>query len=344
VNVLVRLGGSLPDVLIDQNLLLILTNCTEASYNFDLNYFEQNIAHPMKEFYMQNSLFSNPPDKWKSNNKNIKLIKGDWEDSIETIEHVLSTIQSMEATSTKAFEEMQRNRNMIKSQITSLTMDVQNLNEMQEQLKAAQKGLKDTEEDRKKYENFKKKEKMQTISLVDAEYHSTLCMQHIKENKICHDQCGLEYTQTAGHQTLTGCACMGGGTICTVCGCDPSSHFHDKKKLGTSEVEFENILHDVKAKYEYMTATMGGLQGKVDQYTKDLDVIQTAVQDKHKQIRKLCKTLKSICSRFNFVAELKSVIDLMNTSKSSIRSSEGLQQLDKSIKAIKVMADDFSKK
>ncbi len=305
---------------------------------------------------MQNSLFSTDPATWKSDSKKKKSIQRDWEDSMEVIQDFLKTIASLKATSTEAFKKMQENRNQIKSQITSLTLDVQNLNQLQEKLEAAQKGLKDTEEDRKKYENYKKKEKVKQVALVAAEFHSTLCMQHIKDNMICHENCGLEYTggqvsaynnntkvHKAGHSSLSGCACMNGTSTCHVCSCGITTHFHDKKKLEQTDVEVENILHDVKAQYEQMTAAMGGLQGKVDQYSKDLNIVKTAVQDKHKQIRNLCVALKRICSRFNFVAELKSVIGIMQQSRSSVRSMDALKQLDDSIKAIEKMADDFSK-
>jgi len=211
-------------------------------------------------------------------------------------------------------------------------------------LESAQKGLKDTEEDRKKYENYKKKEKVKQMNLVPAEYHSTFCMKHINDNTICHEHCGVEYTGgQVGHTALSGCSCMGGGPQCKICGCDVTSHFHDKKKLEQTETEVESILHDVKAQYENMTNAMDGLQNKVNQYAKDLDVVKTAVQDKHRQIREFCVELKKICSRFNFVSELKCVIDVMKQSRVTVRSSDALKQLDDSIKAIQKMADDFSK-
>jgi len=296
-------------------------------------------------FYMQNSLFSNDPAKWKANPKIEKRMELDFQESVQTCDEILKTISTMEATSTAAFKDMQDKRNQIKSQISSIVLEVQSLNNVQEKLESAKKGLSDTEEDRKKYSNFKTTQQVSTTTLEPATRHSTFCMQHVAENIVCHDGCGLEYVSQKGASTLSGCSCMN-NNICTVCpgrACGVSNHFHDKKTLVKKEVEVEQILHDVKAQYEHLSTAMNDLQKNVDQWTRDLAMLKAAVKDKLEQIKTLCAALKKICSRFNFVAELKSVLDLMSLSRSKVRSSDALLQLDESIKAIQQLANDFNK-
>jgi len=291
---------------------------------------------------MQNSIFSCNPAIWKNKPKIERRVQEDFEDSMEALKKVMTTIDSMQATSTAAFKAMQDKRNQIKSKIASIVLDIQHLNELQEKIEAAKKGLTDTEEDRKKYANWKSKTTVPKTQLVPSETHSTFCMNCVGKNIVCHDKCGLEYTQGQGAPTLSKCTCMSGGSSCTVCKCSVSSHFHDKKQIKQENVEVENILNDVKAQYDALTNAMDGLTLNVTQWSNDLSLLKKAVEDKHNEIQNLCVALKKICSRFNFAAELKSIIDLVKLSRAKVRSSGALKQLDDSIKAIEHLADQFS--
>jgi len=218
------------------------------------------------------------------------------------------------------------------------------LNKVQEKLEAAKTGLQNTAEDQKKYKSFKTTETVTKMEFEDTDKHSTFCQLHSSDNIVCHENCGVEFSGL-GDTKLSECACMSKTLpkLCTKCGCGVVTHFHGKKKLVEKKVVVEKILHDVKAQFEHLSGALKDLKKDVDQWEQDLNMLQISLKDKHKQIRDLCESLKKICSRFNFVAELKTIIDMMKLTRSKVRSTHALKELDDSIKAIHILADNLNK-
>lgn len=51
MNTLARLAGNLPDAVIQQNLLLVLTKTDETGASFDIDYFAQKVHKPHVSFF-----------------------------------------------------------------------------------------------------------------------------------------------------------------------------------------------------------------------------------------------------------------------------------------------------
>lgn len=71
-NTLVRMKGSMPDVIL-HNLLVVLTNCSEGSCNFEMKSLKPWVIPKEHIFYMDNSALSKDPRKW-----NAKVKKGEY--------------------------------------------------------------------------------------------------------------------------------------------------------------------------------------------------------------------------------------------------------------------------
>jgi hypothetical protein len=69
-----QINGIIPDV-VTENVLLVLTNCSKATKNFDKKVLGAEIPDG-RTFYVDNSIFSNDPKTYKpedinTHNKNI---------------------------------------------------------------------------------------------------------------------------------------------------------------------------------------------------------------------------------------------------------------------------------
>ncbi|OMJ90288.1 hypothetical protein SteCoe_7402 [Stentor coeruleus] len=75
----------------------------------------------------------------------------------------------------------------------------------------------------------------------EVKYHSTMCVRH---EKICHQDCALNFTNCAGSNYFENCACMNVEKICCKCGCTSAYHYHDFKILVEEKTELKKILSE----------------------------------------------------------------------------------------------------
>ena len=172
---------------------------------------------------MDNQAFCTDPRVWKDDEDERHTVQFHWDKSIRTIDSLLKTVTELSSTSTQAFENMKNFRDKIKSEIARVTQDIANIQQLQDSLDAAQKALQKTGDQKKSFANYTKTETIKLKEIKnDASYHSTVCTIHLtKGNIICHDHCGLEFTQSSGNNYFGGCYCMGPDKKCRHCGCGP---------------------------------------------------------------------------------------------------------------------------
>ncbi|CAG8730156.1 12016_t:CDS:2 [Rhizophagus irregularis] len=106
MNTIIRLRNSLPDEIVYNNLLLILTKCTKSSACFSEDAFANEIAKPKQIFYMDNQVFCTDPQIWLNDEDEYSIVQHQWNKSFKTFDNLLKMITEMNATSTKAFTEM----------------------------------------------------------------------------------------------------------------------------------------------------------------------------------------------------------------------------------------------
>src|SRR6266498_5528945 len=163
---------------------------------------------------MDNQAFCTYPQVWKDDEEERPTIQYHWDKSVRTIDNLLMSITELSSTSTQAFEKMRTFRDKIKSEITKVTQDIANIQKVQDSLDAAQKALKKTGDQKSSFSNYTKTETIKLKKIVNADYHSTVCTYHLKQNIICHDGCGLEFTNSFGTDHFVACSCMGSNKLC----------------------------------------------------------------------------------------------------------------------------------
>ncbi|RIA98782.1 hypothetical protein C1645_731353 [Glomus cerebriforme] len=343
-NTLVRLSNNLPDVLVDHNLLLILTKCAKSSACFSEDAFEKEIAKPKKVFYMDNQAFCNDPQIWKDDEDEYHTVQFHWDKSIKTINELLMAVTQLSSTSTQAFEKMKTYRNSIKSEIVKVTQDIANIQKVQDSLDAAQKALQQTGDKKNSFANYTTTETITLKSIVKAERHSTVCMLHFKSDVICHDGCGLEFNNSSGTDHFRYCSCMGSNGLCTKCGCGPSSHYHDNVKMGVKTQTISKVLEDLKAQFESANQQYQKYSSDKNTYQSSLSNLQATADAKYGLIHKLCFDLSKICSRFNFVDELHANIESMRQDARILQNNNLRNNAEKEIQRLEKLVNDLSSK
>lgn len=172
---------------------------------------------------MDNQSFCNDPNKWAEDEDAYDEMQWKWNQSLRTIDKLLTQIANMANITTQSFTNMKELRNELKAQLAIICQDIANIQKVQNSLDGAQKALKTSDDQKKQFSNYTKNETLTLNKIVAANYHSTVCTTHMPQNIICHQGCGLEFREQLGANHFSGCWCMNRGRIVTyrICGCGP---------------------------------------------------------------------------------------------------------------------------
>ncbi|GBB99715.1 hypothetical protein RclHR1_03600011 [Rhizophagus clarus] len=341
-NTLTRLANNLPDEIISNNLLLILTKCTKASASFSEDAFAKEIARPKQIFYMDNQVFCADPQIWLNDEDEYSTVKHQWDKSYKTFDNLVKIITEMSATSTKAFTTMKELRDKIKSEIVTISQTTTNIQKIQDKLEAAYMALKKTGIQRDSFANYTTTETITVQKPVQLDTKNTLCTTHMREGIICHENCRLEFTHESGTNNFIHCRCMGTDGKCSVCGCEPTSHYHDNTKMVTETKTIEKVLEDMKAQYDEADKNHKKISNYTNDFEKNFADLQAKVDANYDKIHQLCTELSKICSRFNFVDELHANIENMRMDARTIQNSDLRKKAELNIKKLETFINGLS--
>ncbi|CAG8789804.1 10457_t:CDS:2, partial [Dentiscutata erythropus] len=240
----------------------------------------------------------------------------------------------MSATSTQAFETMRQYRNKIKSEIVKVTQDIANIQQIQDRLEVAQKALQKTDDQKKAFSNYTTSETITLRKIVNADFHSTVCTLHLKDNLICHENCELEMESASGNDHFAACSYMGCGR-CLVCDCGAKS-----VKLIYETQTLNKVLEDMKELYDRANEQHQQYSDDANNFQSTLANLQTTANAKYEEIHKLCKELSKICSRFNFVDELNANLESMRQDAKAIRNTNLRKNAEAEIARLEKLANN----
>jgi hypothetical protein len=171
---------------------------------------------------MDNLAFCSDPNTWQENEDAYDELEFKWKQSHKTFDKLLKQVTGMSNTSTEAFKTMKELRDKLKSDIATISQDITNIQKVQDCLNAAQIALEKTGDKKNSFANFTQSETITLDKIVPADYYSTVCTTHLLQDIVCHDDCGLEFTeQTGDTEVFSSCACMSDDGSCTECDCGP---------------------------------------------------------------------------------------------------------------------------
>ncbi|CAB4382296.1 unnamed protein product [Rhizophagus irregularis] len=341
-NTLTRLANNLPDEIVSNNLLLILTKCTKSSASFSEDVFAKEIAKPKKIFYMDNQIFCADPQIWLNDEDEYSTVKHQWDKSFKTFSNLLKIITEMNATSTEAFTTMRELRNKIKSEIVTISQTTTNIQQVQDKLEAAYKALRKTGDQKNSFANYTTTEEITIKKPIQKDTKDTLCTTHMRDGTICHENCQLEVNFESGSSHFIRCSCMGQDGKCRICGCEPSSHYHDNTEMVTETKTIEKVLEDIKAQYDMADKTHKKISNYAHQFQETFANLQDQANANYDRIFQLCTDLSKICSRFNFVNELHANIENMRMDARNIQSIDLRKNAESDIRKLETFINGLS--
>jgi hypothetical protein len=336
-NVLVRLRGTLPDVVL-QNILVVFTNCTATTRSFDPKSIETNFAK-VEYIHVQLSAFSNHPSTWNDEGAR-ECLELDWNYSTKQVQRLFGLIARTSKVDTAVFTDMKNLRFKIKAQLHDSRLKFQELQTILDSLVAAEIAVRQYGKDADAFKNFTQDETITVTKLVDAPFHSTICSNC---NQVCHENCGLNEVSTTGTNHFLSCAAMSGDN-CTRCTqrCHHSSHYHAKKKMVTEDQTMERILHDIKAKYDMALSGKQGATKQVDTFQSARQQIQQEIDNEKQMLLQYCHQLHAICSGFNLVDELSILVMQLEHDARLLQSVDARKAAETYINSLKDVCNKLS--
>ncbi|CAF2505528.1 unnamed protein product [Rotaria sp. Silwood2] len=327
-NVIARLRGNLPDVVMD-NVIVVLTNAKRHEANFNISSLQlHGTVYP---YYMQNSAFSQDSNTWDQ--AALDALQFDWDASMDELKRMIETIDTFKIKSVTAFKDMKDIRNAIKALMHEARLEVSHIQKMQDELAAFEHALKQYKTDEVTYKDYTRERVVETKELVDTKYHSTVCR---KCDHVCHDKCGLHETTTHGNRIFQRCWAMSSEGQCFICPghCLYTEHYHARKTMKVKQQKLQDVLHDIKAKYDLATRNKADFQSRITTTQDAKNMLQRALKQKLEEIKHKCAELRRICSGFNLAQELHALIDQLKAEAVMLRNIEAKQQAEEFIRSL----------
>lgn len=334
-----KLDAVLPDD-IRNNFLLVYSN---AETQFDC--LAQSSVSELKlnipdeyTFYMDNSAFSK--DYIRVSVANKQHMRKQWDASMNTIGNIAETISQMSAVNTDSFREVMKQRDRVKTILHGVKLNIKNLQNVQLQLDEAEEQSKLASAGASQFSNFTSRRSVTQTQQVDTPFHNTICSDC---SHVCHRNCGLSEITSKGSNQFLNCAAFS-GSCCSVCPgkCSYSSHYHARKIITTTTTYVDDILNDVKQKYDAAVKAQRGAAIDFSNATNARAGIDLAIKAEVTKLHQSCAEIMARCSGFNLVSELHLSIEQLERDMSKLKSFSAVNDARKHIDLMKKIAEDLS--
>ncbi|OWA53990.1 hypothetical protein BV898_18413 [Hypsibius exemplaris] len=323
-NAISRLRGFLPNI-VRKNMMIVLTNCTRLTCNYDLAQLKPWEFKPEHVFHMQNSALCRGLDDGPLDER--ELIK-DWQTSISELKRLLTAIGTLDAVSTASFGAIEQSLAKIKADLRSVLMDISSLQTVQSMFEQHITESPNAAGDALLFADYKSSKVITCYELQDADTYSTFCNVHL--DITCHANCKVVWP---GARAVGFCSQLRFGT-CFKCHCGHKQHYLAKKKLVKKEQTLAEILQVMlERQNSASTKTVSNVMYDVKLGTAQADVslVKSLLQNKLQLVKDRCLEIQKLCSEFNFAVELAAVVDAMKHHAKAIKSDTVREEAEEMI-------------
>ena len=123
---------------------------------------------------------------------------------------------------------------------------------------------------------------------------------------------------------------------CYICPshCLYTDHYHARKTMRVKQQKLQDVLHDIKAKYDLATKNRADFQSRIMTTQDAKKMLERALKQKLEEIKHKCAELRRICSGFNLAQELHALIDQLKAEATMLRNIEAKQQAEEFIRSL----------
>nr|XP_029710194.1 uncharacterized protein LOC115256086 [Aedes albopictus]XP_029710195.1 uncharacterized protein LOC115256086 [Aedes albopictus] len=339
-NTLCLLRSSIPDVF-QQNLVVVLTNCSAATVNFDLAHLEPWTIAGTNVFHMNNCAFSRPVSQWINNERMKKAMEHEWQCSMETIEELTQNLKQLGGKATEAFKQMRLKKNLIKSQLHGIFLEVKKIQDLQNELDFMKTTQQNISADIEKYSDYKRTRQVEYTELERSIFVRKFCVVCLTPCQDIPSSFSLPHTIPFYRDVTNLVEYIFRGKC--HCGHTPFSHYDCKLQSVMKTGTVEEIVQDVKKTYDDSVSKNKAIQSKIGSLDTDIAVLGYVFDLKEAEIRECYHELKKLCSQFNFVHEVQGIMDDMERDARTLASIAARTDAENRIRSIKQLVDTLSK-
>nr|XP_029729946.1 uncharacterized protein LOC115267206 [Aedes albopictus] len=336
-NTLSLLRSSIPDVF-QQNLVVVLTNCSAASVNFDLAHLEPWNFTETNVFHMNNSALSKPVSQWINNKHAKKATELEWECSMETIEELNQHLTKLGGKDTETFKQMRMNKDLIKLQLYGILLEEKKVQDLQNELDYMKITQQNVSADIEKYSNYTQSKEVKYTVLEPCKVFWKFCI-------VCLTPCQALSSSYKSIPIVRDVSNLAEYIFHGKCHCNhtPFSHYDSKVQSVTKTETVEVIVKDVKLIYDDSVSKNKVIQSKIGSLDTDIAVLRHVRGEKEAEILKCFHELRKLCSQFNFVHEFQGIMDDMERDSRTLTSPAARTDVENRIRSIKQLVDTLSK-
>lgn len=334
-----RLIGVLPDQL-RRNMIAVYTNCEcydDCSTRNVIQRTNLNIPED-RTFYMENSAFSKDYAALTGTEK-LRLER-QWKLSLEASANLFSALSELKNIDSHTFQVIIKQRNRLKVILHDVSFKIQNLAQLQCELDQANTISKDGASQAEQFKSFTTKKTVTRKVMVETNYHNTLCDSC---HYVCHQHCGLQEITQKGSNQFVNCAAFCGDR-CVKCPkkCSYTTHYHARKDIVERTETIDEILDDVKKKYDAALRQQSGairLLKTLDDVRLGIDC---AIRHEVAKLKDSCTEIIAHCSGFNLVNEISATIGQLEKDLTRLRNFESVNSARAHIDLMKKIAEELS--
>ena len=335
-----ELRSSLPDSVFD-NIFFIFTNCTEDTRNFSDELIRDFNPSEEQTFHMQNSLFCLKDFSSLNNDRFVRRMEQSWKESVETMSDIMKRINQASATSVQEFEDMRIKRERLTAHKGNLILKQKSLLNIIHEIEIERDRLKLAQKDRSSNENYIQQKTIPVIELEKQSFYSTLCIQH-GDIQVCHKNCSLAYEPTFNLDHFQSCLASDGNYNCRHCKCSMNKHSHSYEIPVQKLKNIDEIIQSKKAAFDVARKNILSSNSRLVQLEFTRVAFENDVNEVKTDLMNTIRELKEICSRFNFLEEMKTTIEKLRKEAKIVTNMKAKEEFNSTADAIENLATGLS--
>ena len=339
---MVRLSNFLPDAF-RNNILVVFTHCADkirCIYDKDKLPFAPICESNM--LYMENSFFVASPEEIQGASSDTRqLFEFEWDRSMRVMQKMVSRITELDTALTEPLGQVRKSRDELAASLCDMRLQLKQLQDAQTQLDEVEKAMLATKADQSQFAAYTRTKTTSERKMVDVPYHSTICGTC---NVVCHDHCRLEEIGQKGSHQFTQCYAFRGASKCNACpgGCSYTDHFHARKQFVDEQKTLEEVIQDIKAKYDLAVSTYSQAASQQGGLASARQAVEAGIAALVDNVQQACRNIKRHCSNFNLAAELAVTIRQLEAERDLLDNLKAIETAEKFIATVKGIVDALS--
>lgn len=295
-NAIDRMKSAVPDVLLS-NLVVVFTNCSIDTVNFELSVLKPWTIPEENIFYMDNNALRVPKKDWNNNPTKKERLISQWETSMEVIEQMIAQIDQFGNVASNAFGEMRKLGHLLTQQLNECQMLIKQLHTTQKQYHDSLKALDQATVGINANSNYSKKVTKEKRVLIPTPYYNIVCRNCNPDGECCHDCKAIAVTFCSKFHNYQ----------CTKCNCSLDFHHFETFKPRKEYEVLTEINDSMKRLYDNHVQAKARIEDELPKLRAKIESLKQSFDTQVQNIQKSGRSLRKLRSQSNFTEEQANV-------------------------------------